>query len=58
MKNRETFDLIADTRLKNFSLTENESSKICKVLKEKIQIKSAASVYQFVHLFNLSSLKI
>ena len=57
MKNRKTIDIIAATKFKKLSLNENKVSTVCKLLKEKLQIKNAALVYQFVNLFNLSPLK-
>ena len=57
MKNRKTIDKIAATRSKKLFLNENKVSTVCKLLKEKLQIKNAALVYQFVNLFNLSTLK-
>ena len=57
MKNQKTIDIIAATKFKKLSLNENKVSTVCKLLKEKLQIKNAALVYQFVNLFNLSTLK-
>ena len=57
MKDRKTIDIIASTRLKKLSLNENKVSTICTFLKEKLEFKNAASVYQFVNLFNLPSLQ-
>ena len=57
MKNRKTIDIIAATRFKKLSLNENKLSTIYRFLKEKLQLKNAASVYQFVNLFNLPSLQ-
>ena len=57
MKNRKIIDIITATRFNKLSLNENAVSPICKFLKEKLQIKNAASIYQFVNMFNLSSLE-
>ena len=57
MKNRKIADIIAVTRLKKLFLNEIAVSKICSILKEKVLIENAFSVYQFVNLFNFSTLK-
>ena len=43
------------TRLNKFSLKEGTSSKLCTEALEKLQIKNATAVYQFVNIFNLSN---
>ena len=50
-------EIITAARFNKLSLSENAISTVCTILKEKVQIKTAASVYQFVNLFNLTSLK-
>ena len=57
MKNRKTTELLKITRLNKFSLNENACDKVYTVLKQKLQFKKSAFVYQFVNLFNLSSLR-
>ena len=57
MKNRKIAEMITATRLNKLSLSKNAISTVCTTLKEKIQIKNAASVYQFVNLFNLFCLQ-
>ena len=57
MKNRKITEILTATRLNKISLNKNAVSLICKILKEKLQIKNAALAYQFVNLFNLSSIK-
>ena len=57
MKNQtitETFKVI---RFNKFFLNKRAFGTICTILKEKLQIKTAASVYQFVNLFNLTNLQ-
>ena len=56
IKNQYKHNTVAVTRLNKFSLNEDASRKICTTNLKKLQIKNAASVYQFVNLFNLSSL--
>ena len=58
MKKRKISKIITATRFNKLSLNEYAVSTICTILEEKIQIKNAASVYQFVNLFNLFSLQI
>ena len=43
--------------MNKLSLNKKACSEIGIILNEKIQIKNAASVYQFTNLFNFSSLK-
>ena len=50
-------ELVTTTRFINFSFNENAVSIISKILKEKLHIKNAAFLYQFVNLFNVSSLQ-
>ena len=57
MKSRKMSDIIAITRLNKFSFNKCSVSTICTILKEKVKIENAALVYQFVNLFNLTSLK-
>ena len=57
MKNRKITEVLTITRINKLSLNENAYDKIFTVLKQKLQFKKAAFVYQFVNLFNLSSLR-
>ena len=57
MKDKKTIDIIASTRFKKLSLNENKLSTIYRFLKKKLQLKNAASVYQFGNLFNLPRLQ-
>ena len=57
MKNRPITEKITATRFNKFYLNKRAFDTIYTILKEKLQIKNAASVYQFVNLFNLTSLR-
>ena len=57
MKNRKVTEIITAIRLNKLSLNQKGCSIIWKTLKEKLKINNAASVYQLVNFFNLSSLK-
>ena len=57
MKNQTVSKIFTATRFNKFSLNKRAFNIICTILKEKLQIKNAASVYKFVNLFNSSSLK-
>ena len=50
-------EIFTATRINKLSLNKNAVSTICTILKDKVHIKNAAFVYQFVNVFNLSSLK-
>ena len=57
MRNRKITEILTATKFNKLALNKNADSTICTILKEKLQIRNAASVYQSVNLFNLSSLK-
>ena len=57
INNRKVSGIFTATRFNKLSLNNNAVNTICKILKEKLHIKNAASVYQFVNLFNLLSLQ-
>ena len=57
IKNRKRSEIITVTRITKLSFNKNAVRKICKIFKGKLQIKNAASVYQFLNLFILNSLK-
>ena len=56
-KNQNERNTIAVIRLNKLSLNEDASNIVTTTMKERIQIKNAASVYQFVNLFNVPSLQ-
>ena len=57
MENRKTTEVVTITRINKLSLNENACDKIFTVLKQKLQLKNSAFLYQFVYLFNLSRLR-
>ena len=57
MENRKTTEVVTITRINKLSLNENACDKIFTVLKQKLQLKNSAFLYQFVNLFNLSRLR-
>ena len=57
MMKRKITETVKAIRFNKLYLNKNAVSTICTILKEKLQIKNAASVYQSVNLFNFSSLQ-
>ena len=57
MKNQKRIEVLTIIRINKFSLNKNACDKIFTTLKQKIELKDSAFVYQFVNLFNLSSLR-
>ena len=57
MMKRKITETVKAIRFNKLYLNKNAVSTICTILKEKLQIKNAASVYQSVNLFNFSSLE-
>ena len=57
IKTQKVTEIISVWKINKLSLNKKACNKISKIFEGKLQIQNAASVYQFVNLFNSSSLQ-